>query len=97
VKDLGREFSKKKVAIKISRVDEIDMLQKFINERLFEDTSILYSQSYHGVYDRWIQKGYNLAVGMINEQVEVLTVERFVQDGFEIVSVEEFVDNVKRS
>lgn len=95
-KNLGKDFQEKKICIEVKNVNEIDMLQKFINETLFEDTTILKSKSYHLVYDKWFQKGYDLAVGMINEQVEVLDVWRFVKDGFEVVSVEEFVESVKQ-
>ncbi len=95
-RDLGKEFQDKKICIKVKNVSEINMLQKFINKKLFEDTTILKSKSCHLVYEKWFQKGYNLAVGKINEQVEVITVSRFIEEGSEIVSVEEFVENVNK-
>lgn len=96
MRDLGREFQDKKICVKVKNVNEIDMLQKFINKKLFEDTTILKSKLCHLVYEKWFQKGYNLAVGKINEQVEVITVSRFIEEGVEIVTIEEFVENVNR-
>lgn len=95
-RNLGREFQDKKICVKVKNVNEIDMLQKFINKKLFEDTTILKSKSCHLVYEKWFQKGYNLAVGKINEQVEVITVSRFIEEGVEIVTIEEFVENVNK-
>ena len=94
MRDLGREFQDKKICVKVKNVNEIDMLQKFINKKLFEDTTILKSKSCHLVYGKWFQKGYNLAVGKINEQVEVITVSRFIEEGFEIVAIDKFVESV---
>lgn len=94
MRDLGREFQDKKICVKVKNVNEIDMLQKFINKKLFEDTTILKSKSCHLVYEKWFQKGYNLAVGKINEQVEVITVSRFIEEGFEIVAIDKFVESV---
>lgn len=92
--NLGKEFENKKVCIKIHSVKDIVDLKFYIHEWLFEDISVLNSKLYHGIYDKWIQKGYELSIGKINDQVEVLDDSRF--KNYRMVECDEFIENLKR-
>ena len=91
--NLGREFSKEKICIKVGDIEQIERLVKIINEWLFEDVSAVKSKLYHGVYDLWLKKGYKLSVGKINGQVEVL--DDSVFKNYRIVGCNEFINNLK--
>lgn len=50
--NLGKEFSNKKVCVKVKNVNQIDTLEKVINNWLFEDTHVINSKLNHGVYTK---------------------------------------------
>lgn len=91
--NLGREFSGKKICVKVGDVEQIERLIKIINEWLFEDVSVVKSKLYHGVYDYWFKQGYELSIGKINDQVEVLDDSRF--KNYTTVKCNEFITNLK--
>lgn len=93
MRNLGREFSDKKVCVKVRNVEDIEKLMKIINSDLFEDVSIVNSKLYHGVYYDWISKGIELSIGKINDQVEVLSDGLF--KNYEKVECDEFIENLK--
>lgn len=92
--NLGREFTNKKVCIKVHGAEDILKLNRYIHEWLFEDVSIVIDKLYNGVYDYWFKEGYELSIGKIDEQVEVLDDSRF--KNYETVECHEFIENLKR-
>lgn len=91
--NLGREFSNKTVCVKVHSVADIAKLKMHIHSMIFEDVSIVNSKLYHGVYHDWLTKGYELSIGKINEQVEVLSDELFKD--YVTVECDEFIENLK--
>ena len=92
--NLGREFTNKKVCVKVHNTEDILKLNRYIHEWLFEDVSIVIDKLYHGVYDYWFKEGYELSIGKVDEQVEVLDDLRF--KNYETVECHEFIENLKR-
>lgn len=95
--NLGGEFSQGKVCIKISNVNQIETLAKIIHEWLFEDVHVVYSKLYHGVYNKWLQDGHELSIGLIENLVQVLSDEVFEKHNYKQVGCDEFIVNVKEN
>lgn len=93
--DLGRAFDDKKLAVQVKSVEDIEELQSLVHEYLFEDTSIVVSKLYHGVYAEFFKKGYGLAIGLTGGQVEVLLIDWFMAHDYTIVGKHEFINNKK--
>ena len=91
--NLGKEFSDRKICIKVNNTEDILKLKRYIYEWLFEDVSIVMDKLYHGVYDYWFKQGYKLSIGKINDQVEVLDDLRF--KNYKTVKCDEFIENLK--
>ena len=94
--NLGKEFSNQKIYIRVNDVDQVARLAVYLYDWLFEDVSIIKSRLYHGVYNAWFERGSELSVGKVDNQVELLSDGVFESRGYKAVECDEFIENLKR-
>lgn len=94
--NLGREFSNQKICIRVNDVDDVARLAVYLHDLLFEDVSLIKSRLYHGVYNAWFERGKELSIGKVNNQIELLSDGLLASLGYEAVECDEFIKNIKR-
>ena len=95
MKNLGKLFSEKKVAVKVKTIENIVNVQFFVHEYLYEDVSLLLAKLQHKIYEPLLEDGCSLSVGLIDGQVEVHFDNWFINHGYEIIDKIEFIENLK--
>lgn len=98
MRHLSKEFEEGKICVKVESLSKLETLNKIINEQIFLDTSSVYSRLMHGVYNHWINSGIELSIGYINDEkmVDVLSDEYFNDNGYEQISFNEFIENLRK-
>lgn len=90
---MQRKFSNKQLAIIINNITELKESLKIINNKWYEDVSLVDSKLYHGVYNN-IFKEYKLAIGLTDGYCELLAQEYFLKHNYELCSYDDFVKNL---
>ena len=97
MRNLGKDFSEKKICVKVENIGQINNLSDVVNNWLFEDTHVIISKMYHGVYGDLFRKGYELSMGITDGYAEILSDNYFKENGYEQVSYKEFIQNLREN
>lgn len=91
---MRKKFSNKQVAVIVDSVDDIKKLADIAHNKLYESISLIKTNLYYGVYYKTLAKGESLAFGVTTGWCEVLGQEYFKKHGYELVTIQEFIDGI---
>lgn len=92
---LHEKFQNSEVCVLVKTIEEIELLEAFLHDTLFEITTVIKAKLAHGVYSSWLETGYELACMKNQGLCEVLSKDSEYTRNMDKVKFDEFYISYK--